>query len=93
MDYYQILEVDKEASPEVIKRAYRALSMKYHPDKIETVDGEGDIRMRQLNEAYHVLSDSQRRHDYNNSRLGWDVWLDDGVWGLTRNWLAGLTRK
>lgn len=92
MDYYQILEVDKAASPEVIKRAYRVLSMKYHPDRAPEVEGDTDQKMRLLNEAYGILSDPVRRSSYDNSRATWDVWLNDGVLGLARNWLQGLNQ-
>ncbi len=92
MDYYRTLEVDKEASPEVIKKAYRALSLKYHPDRAGAAsdDGEG---MSRINEAYAVLSDPKRRQAYDDSRLTWGVWLDEGLIGLARGWLSATPAK
>src|SRR5690348_4494989 len=64
-DYYEILGVAKTSSGEEIKRAYRRLAMKYHPDRN---DGEGkheaEIRFKECAEAYEVLSDDQKRARY-----------------------------
>ena len=88
-DYYKILEVDRRASPEVIKKAYRTLSMKFHPDKqSRSVSPEEAARMQQLNEAYDILSDPLRRQRYDESRLTWDVWLEHGFLGLLKNFMA-----
>jgi curved DNA-binding protein CbpA len=62
-DYYQILEVEKEASPQKIKEAYRRLAFQYHPDR----NKENPLaveKMKEINEAYAVLSDSKKRGDY-----------------------------
>lgn len=59
-NYYQILGVDKSASADEIKKAYRKLAHKYHPDK-----GEGnDTKFKEVNEAYQVLSDAEKRSQY-----------------------------
>jgi DnaJ-class molecular chaperone len=61
-DYYKILGISKDASNEEIKKAYRKLALKYHPDR-----GGGDEAMREfkrVNEAYQVLSDPQKRSQY-----------------------------
>lgn len=65
-DYYVILQVDPRAEPEVIEAAYRRLSLKHHPD----VSREADAgrRMRELNEAFEVLSDPARRRAYDRQR-------------------------
>lgn len=60
-DYYKILEVDKNASPEDIKKAFRKLAQKYHPDK-QTGD---EKKFKEISEAYSVLSDEKRRAEYN----------------------------
>jgi hypothetical protein len=60
--YYKILEVDSEASTEVIEAAYRRLARRYHPDLNSSPDATA--RMQELNEAYRVLSDPQKRISY-----------------------------
>lgn len=59
-DYYKILDVDKSASSEDIKKAYRKMAHKYHPDK----KGGDEAKFKELNEAYQVLSDDQKRAQY-----------------------------
>src|SRR4030066_968098 len=62
-DYYHILGVNKNASGEEIKRAYRKLAMKYHPDKNPNRK-EAEERFKEINEAYAVLSDKEKRKQY-----------------------------
>jgi molecular chaperone DnaJ len=62
-DYYQILGVSRDASQEEIKRAYRRLAMKYHPDK-NPGDKEAEERFKEISEAYQVLSDPEKRRIY-----------------------------
>lgn len=64
-DYYSILEVDKKASNEDIKKSYRRLSMKYHPDR-NPDDKESEDKFKEISEAYSVLSNEQKRRDYDN---------------------------
>ena len=61
-DYYQVLEVDRDASPDSIRQAYRRLAKKYHPDINNQPEAEG--RFKEINEAYAVLSDEERRAAY-----------------------------
>ena len=65
-DYYKILGINKNASPEEIKRAYRELVQKYHPDKYygKPEYKEMNEKFKQINEAYQVLSDSEKRQMY-----------------------------
>ncbi len=60
--YYQILEVDKKASQEAIKSAYRRLAMLYHPDKNQ--EPEAEEMFKKIAEAYAVLSDPSQRKQY-----------------------------
>ncbi len=62
-DYYKILGVDKNASDEEIKKAFRRLARKYHPD-INPNNKEAEEKFKEINEAYEVLSDPQKRKDY-----------------------------
>jgi curved DNA-binding protein len=62
-DYYQTLGVNKSAGDEEIKRAYRKLAMKYHPDKNPNKK-EAEERFKEINEAYAVLSDKDKRKQY-----------------------------
>lgn len=64
--YYEILEVDKNASQEVIEKAYKTLAKKYHPDLQQGQNKqEYAEKMKIINEAYEVLSDSKKREEYN----------------------------
>lgn len=62
-DYYQVLGVERNASNDDIRRAYRRLAMKYHPDR-NRGDKEAETKFKQAAEAYEVLSDPQRRQRY-----------------------------
>lgn len=59
-DYYQILGIPKDASKEDIKKAYRNLAHKYHPDKA----GGNEEKFKEINEAYHILVDDSKRAEY-----------------------------
>ncbi|MCA9298273.1 MAG: DnaJ domain-containing protein, partial [Phycisphaerales bacterium] len=62
-DYYEVLGVGRDASPDDIKRAYRRLAMKYHPDR-NPDDAEAESRFKEAAEAYEVLSDEKKRRVY-----------------------------
>lgn len=63
-DYYSVLGVDRNVSAEDLKKAYRKLAMKYHPDR-NPGDKKAEDQFKELNEAYDVLSDSKKREMYN----------------------------
>jgi curved DNA-binding protein CbpA len=65
-DYYEVLGLDRSASDEQIKRAFRKLAFHYHPDLNKSPDAEQ--RFKEINEAYEVLIDHVRRARYDESR-------------------------
>ena len=62
-DYYKILGIDKKASTAQIKKAYRKLALKYHPDKTEG-DKAMETKFKKISEAYAVLSDPEKKNQY-----------------------------
>ncbi|XP_057507796.1 uncharacterized protein LOC130790780 [Actinidia eriantha] len=64
VDYYKILQVNRNASDEDLKKAYRKLAMKWHPDKNPNNKKDAEAKFKQISEAYEVLSDSQKRAIY-----------------------------
>ncbi|XP_061355036.1 uncharacterized protein LOC133299586 isoform X3 [Gastrolobium bilobum] len=64
VDYYKILQVDKNAKDDDLKKAYRKLAMKWHPDKNPNNKKEAEAKFKQISEAYDVLSDPQKRAIY-----------------------------
>jgi len=65
-NFYEILEVDRNASQEVIEKAYKVLAKKYHPDLQQATNKKQCAeKMKIINDAYEVLSDSLKRAEYN----------------------------
>jgi molecular chaperone DnaJ len=63
-DYYKVLNVDRNASEAEIKKSYRSLAMKYHPDRNKDNPQEAEVKFKQISEAYEVLSDPKKRAAY-----------------------------
>ncbi len=83
-DYYEVLGVEKNASADDIKRAYRRLALKYHPDK-NPGDKEAETKFKECAEAYEVLSDSDKRQRYD--QFGHDGLRGAGIHDYSRmNW-------
>ena len=73
-DYYEVMGVARDASQEVIKRAYRRLARKYHPDVSKEADAEA--KFKELQEAYEVLKDPEKRAAYNQLGENWRAGQD-----------------
>jgi molecular chaperone DnaJ len=79
-DYYEILSVSHDASPEEIKKAYRQMALKFHPDR-NPGNKEAEERFKDAAEAYSVLIDPQKRSIYD--RFGYDGLRGEGYTGFT----------
>lgn len=79
-DYYKILGVDKNATPEEIKKAYRKLARKYHPD-VNTDDKNAEEKFKEINEANEVLTDPQKRAKYDQLGSSWNAYQQGGAGG------------
>lgn len=80
-DYYQVLSVSKSASADELKKAYRKLAMKYHPDR-NPDDKEAEAKFKEAKEAYEVLSDDEKRGIY-------DRYGHDGISGAAQGGFGG----
>ncbi len=84
-DYYKILGVDRDTKQEEIKRAYRKLARKYHPDVSKEVDAEA--RFKEVREAYEVLKDPEKRAAYDQLGANWKAGQE---FHPPPNWDAGF---
>jgi len=76
-DYYAILGVDKDADQKTIKKAYRKLALKWHPDKNLENKDEAEAKFKEIGQAYEVLSDTDKRRAYDNGGMD-QVFTDFG---------------
>src|SRR6185295_5543642 len=73
-DYYEVLDVPRDASAEDIRRAYRSLARKYHPDVNK--DPEAEDRFKEIAEAHEVLRDDEKRERYDRLGQNWKAGQD-----------------
>ena len=76
-DYYKVLGVSKDASTDEIKKAYRKLAMKYHPDRNPN-NKQAEEKFKEINEANEVLSDSKKRAKYDQISNSYQAWQRQG---------------
>jgi len=67
-DYYKILDIPKDATEQQIKKSYKKLAIKWHPDKNLNNKEEAENKFKQISEAYEILSNPEKRHQYDNPR-------------------------
>jgi molecular chaperone DnaJ len=98
VNHYRTLQVTRDADAEVIERAYKALSLKYHPDRVAPGERErATRRMQVINEAYSVLRDPVQRRAYDaqlppEGAEGWDRFMEVGLFGLVMDRFAPRSR-
>ena len=93
-DYYKILGVDRSAPQDAIKKAYRKLAMKYHPDQ-NRGNKQAEEKFKEINEAYEVLGDPQKRERYDQLGASYSQWQNQsgGRGGFNWNeWVTGQQR-
>lgn len=89
-DFYELLGVDKRASAEDIKKAYRKLAMKYHPDQNKD-NKEAEAKFKEINEAYDILKDEQKRAAYDRfGKSAFDGSMGGGGGGFNPGGAAGF---
>src|SRR5687768_17644940 len=76
-DYYSVLGVGKKASQDEIKKAYRKLAVKYHPDKNQG-NKSAEEKFKEISEAYEVIGDPEKRKQYDKLGANWKQYRDAG---------------
>jgi molecular chaperone DnaJ len=76
MDYYRVLGVSREASDDSIKKAYRKLVFQYHPDR-NPDNVKAEAKIREINEAYEIVGDPEKRRSYDRLQWGDEVVRDE----------------
>jgi len=74
INYYDVLNINKNASQDEIKKAYYKLALQYHPDKNK--DKNAENKFKEIGEAYEVLSDENKRRNYDNNNLNINTFIN-----------------
>ncbi|MGA2295928.1 MAG: J domain-containing protein [FCB group bacterium] len=91
-DYYKILGVEKTASQDDIKKAFRKLAIKYHPDKNKS-DKNAENKFKDINEAYEVLKDPEKRSKFDNLGSSWNRFHQSGGQENDFDWSEWMARN
>jgi curved DNA-binding protein len=90
-DYYKTLGVDKKASKDEIKKSFRSLARKYHPDK-NPGDADSEAKFKEISEAYEVLSDSNKRKKYDRLGSSFNSYQNQGGDGNDFDWSSWYSK-
>lgn len=88
-NYYEILGLTKDATDEEIKSAYKKLALKYHPDKNQGKEKEAEEKIKEINEAYGVLGNPEKREEYDNPRPQFSF-FEEGLQDFLDNLVGNL---
>lgn len=91
-DYYKILGVNKSATADELKKAYRKLAVKYHPDK-NAGNKQAEDKFKEINEAYEVLGNAEKRKKYDELGSNWKQYEQQGGYGNEYNQQRGRRRS
>jgi DnaJ-class molecular chaperone len=89
-NYYQIMGVSKDANAKDIKKAFRELALRFHPDRNAGNSEEAEERFKEINEAYEVLGDEQKRQYYDHL-VGWSDYRRETI--VVENIFRAFSRR